>query len=98
MAARLALGFVAALLLTAGIGFGAYGLFLALVPHIEPALSALTVGAGALGLAALLLVPVRRRSAPPAPVLKDLTTLAAEHPLAAVFLSTLTGVADAARR
>lgn len=104
MVPRLALGFAAALLLATGIGFAGWGLFLALVPSLEPALAALVVGAVAMALAGLLLVPwgQRKRAAKPAspasPQMDELVSLAAEHPLAAIVLSTLAGIAESARR
>lgn len=104
MMRQLALGFAAALLIATGVGFAGWGLFLALVPSLEPPLAALAVGAAALGLAALLLVPWprRKRAAAPAPPasqeLDELTSLAAERPLTALCLSILAGFTESARR
>lgn len=101
---RLALGFVTALLLATGIGFASWGLFQALAPVLEPPLAALAVGGAAFGLAGLLLVPWPRRSRGTEPKattsaqVDELASLAAEHPLTAVFLSTLAGIAEASRR
>lgn len=96
--------FAILVLVTLGIGFAAFGAYMALAPYLEPALAGLLVGAVAILAAALLAVSPRpgRRAPVVAPAaqaeLETLAALAADRPLTALALSTLVGAAEGARR
>ncbi|PWR24050.1 hypothetical protein [Zavarzinia compransoris] len=94
-----------ACLIPTGIGFGAYGLYMAVVADLGPPLAGLMVGAVAILAAVLIALPGPRRRAGPPPAaasishpaeIEALAAIARDKPLTAVALSALVGAAGAA--